>query len=65
MQLLNNLKDSGITLVVVEHVMKALLGISDHVMVLNAGEKIAEGAPREIIRNKQVIEAYLGEGHSA
>ncbi len=65
MQLLKDLKSSGMTLMVVEHVMKALLGISDRVMVLNAGQKIAEGAPREIIRNKEVVEAYLGEGHGA
>lgn len=65
MQLLKNLRNSGVTLIVVEHVMKALLGVSDHVMVLNAGEKIAEGTPREIIRNKRVIDAYLGEGHGA
>jgi len=65
MQLLKNLRNSGVTLIIVEHVMKALLGVSDHVMVLNAGEKIAEGTPREIVRNQQVIEAYLGEGFSA
>jgi len=65
MQLLKNLRNSGVTLIIVEHVMKALLGVSDHVMVLNAGEKIAEGTPREIIRNKQVIDAYLGEVHGA
>ncbi len=65
MRLLKELAQSGITLVVVEHVMKALLGVSDHVMVLNAGQKIIEGTPREIIRSRQVIEAYLGEGRVA
>jgi branched-chain amino acid transport system ATP-binding protein len=65
MQLLKNLRNSGLTLMVVEHVMKALLGISDHVMALSAGEKIAEGTPKEIVRNRQVIEAYLGEGYGA
>jgi len=65
MQLLKGLRDSGVTLMVVEHVMKAVLGISDHVMVLSAGQKIAEGKPKEIVHNKQVIEAYLGEGHGA
>jgi branched-chain amino acid transport system ATP-binding protein len=65
MRLLKDLKKSGMTLMVVEHVMKALLGISDRVMVLNAGQKIAEGTPKEIIRNRQVIEAYLGEAHFA
>jgi branched-chain amino acid transport system ATP-binding protein len=65
MQLLKRLRDSGVTLMVVEHVMKAVLGISDHVMVLSAGQKIAEGKPKEIVHHKQVIEAYLGEGHGA
>jgi ABC-type branched-subunit amino acid transport system ATPase component len=65
MQLLKNLRNSGLTLMVVEHVMKALLGISDHVMALSAGEKIAEGPPKEIVRNRRVIEAYLGEGYGA
>lgn len=65
MQLLKNLRDSGMTLMVVEHVMKAVLGISDKVMVLSAGQKIAEGTPKDIVHNKQVIAAYLGEGHGA
>lgn len=65
MQLLKGLRNSGVTLMVVEHVMKAVLGISDTVMVLSAGQKIAEGKPKEIVHNKQVIEAYLGKGHGA
>jgi branched-chain amino acid transport system ATP-binding protein len=65
MQLVKKIRDSGITIIVVEHVMRAVMGISDRIMVLNVGEKIAEGTPREIAANKQVIEAYLGEeaGH--
>ena len=65
MQLVEGIRNSGITVIVVEHVMKAVLGISDRVMVLSAGNKIAEGTPREIIHNKQVIEAYLGEEQGA
>lgn len=61
MWLIKRIRDSGVTLMVVEHVMRAVLGISDRVIVLNVGEKIAEGTPQEVVGNKQVIEAYLGE----
>jgi len=61
MHLIKEIRGSGITLMVVEHVMRAVLGISDRIMVLDAGEKIAEGTPEEIFRDKQVIEAYLGK----
>jgi branched-chain amino acid transport system ATP-binding protein len=65
MMLLRNLKSTGMTMMVVEHIMKALLGISDHILVLNAGRKIAEGTPKEIVCNQEVITAYLGEDHDA
>jgi len=58
--LIKKIRDSGVTLMIVEHVMRAVLGISSRMMVLNVGEKIAEGTPQEIVRNRQVIEAYLG-----
>ena len=51
--------------IVVEHVMKAVLGISNKVMVLNAGQKIFEGTPCDVINDMQVIEAYLGEYQDA
>lgn len=59
--LVKAIRGSGITLIVVEHVMKAILEISDRLIVLNYGEKIAEGAPQEVINNQKVIDAYLGE----
>jgi branched-chain amino acid transport system ATP-binding protein len=60
MKLILAIRDSGVTLVVVEHVMKAIMGISDRVIVLNSGAKIAEGPPKKIVHDKNVIEAYLG-----
>jgi len=65
MKLVQGIRNSGTTVIVVEHVMKAVLGISDKVMVLSAGQKIFEGTPREVINDKQVIEAYLGEYQNA
>ena len=62
---IKQVRASGVTLVVVEHVMKALFGLADRVIVLNAGEKIAEGTPAEISANAEVIRVYLGERHRA
>jgi len=60
-RIIKQIRDSGITLMVVEHVMRAVFEISDRIMVLNAGEKVAEGAPQEIMEDKGVVEAYLGK----
>jgi branched-chain amino acid transport system ATP-binding protein len=51
----------GITIVWVEHIMGALMTVADRVIVLDHGEKIAEGAPGEVARDARVVEAYLGE----
>ena len=61
MRLVKEIRDSGVTLIIVEHVMKVLLGISDRVIMLNVGRKTAEGTPQEMVNNKHVIEAYLGD----
>jgi len=61
MELVTKIRDKGITIFMVEHVMKAIMGICERIMVLHHGEKIAEGTPEEIAANKTVIEIYLGE----
>lgn len=61
MELVTKIRDAGITIIMVEHVMKAIMGICARIMVLNHGEKIAEGTSNEISRNKTVIDIYLGE----
>ncbi len=61
MILVKNIRDRGITVIMIEHVMKAIMGICDRIIVLHHGEKIAEGTPQEISTSKQVIDVYLGE----
>lgn len=59
-QLILDIRSEGITQMVIEHDMKAIMRLSDRIVVLNSGEKLAEGAPKEIVENPQVVEAYLG-----
>ncbi|MEW6265137.1 MAG: ABC transporter ATP-binding protein [Thermodesulfobacteriota bacterium] len=61
MELIKKMRDQGITILLVEHDMKLVMGISDRIVVLNFGRKIAEGSPDEISCDAKVITAYLGE----
>jgi branched-chain amino acid transport system ATP-binding protein len=62
--LILRLKNMGITLVLVEHIMEAIMPIADRVVVLDYGEKIAEGTPDEVINNEKVIQAYFGDKYA-
>lgn len=62
-ELIRKVRDSGITIFVIEHVMRAIMALSDRIAVLHHGELIAQGTPEEISRNERVIEAYLGEAY--
>jgi len=55
------IRERGITIIMIEHLMKAVMNVSDHILVLDYGEQIAEGSPEEISKNPKVIEAYLGD----
>jgi branched-chain amino acid transport system ATP-binding protein len=59
-ELIKKIRTDGATVVMIEHVMKAVMMVSDRIIVLNHGKKIAEGSPEEIVANQDVIEAYLG-----
>jgi branched-chain amino acid transport system ATP-binding protein len=61
MELVARIKEKGITIIMIEHVMKAIMNVCDRIMVLHQGRKIAEGTPQEIANSQQVIKVYLGE----
>jgi branched-chain amino acid transport system ATP-binding protein len=63
-ELVLRLREMGITLVLVEHVMEGIMPIANRVVVLDYGEKIAEGTPDEVISNDKVIGAYFGQKYA-
>jgi branched-chain amino acid transport system ATP-binding protein len=64
-EVLKKIRDEGTTIFVIEHIMRAIMALSDRIVVIQFGKKIAEGTPTEIANNENVIKAYLGEDYVA
>jgi branched-chain amino acid transport system ATP-binding protein len=64
-EIIKKIRDSGITIIIVEHIMRVIMTISDRILAINHGMVIAEGSPAEVASNSEVIAAYLGEDYRA
>jgi branched-chain amino acid transport system ATP-binding protein len=60
-RLVREIRKTGVTVFIIEHIMRVIMTLSDRISILHHGQKIAEGAPQEVVRNEKVIKAYLGE----
>jgi branched-chain amino acid transport system ATP-binding protein len=58
---MRRIRERGVTILIIEHLMQAIMSLSDRIVVLNSGRKLAEGTPTEVANNPAVIEAYLGD----
>ena len=65
MQFMFKLRDSGVTILIVEHDMRAIMGLCDRITVMNFGKLLTEGRPEEIRSHPEVVAAYLGSAYSA
>lgn len=63
-QLIFDINREGVSIVIIEHIMKAVMAVAESIVVLQNGELIASGKPQEVVKNPQVIKAYLGEGYA-
>ncbi len=63
--IIRQIRDSGVTVLLIEHVMHAVMSLSDHIHVLSYGKIIADGTPQQVVSNQAVVEAYLGRGSTA
>jgi branched-chain amino acid transport system ATP-binding protein len=64
LDLIRSLRDEGVTILVVEHVMKAIMAVSDSLLVMHEGKELVQGKPDEVMEDERVIEAYLGKRYA-
>jgi branched-chain amino acid transport system ATP-binding protein len=64
LEMVRTVHRSGVTIVLIEHVMRVVVGVCERVVVLHFGQTLAEGAPDEVLRDTRVVEAYLGEKYA-